>query len=368
MSTKPRKQVILAAYFPGVNNTTVWSDPRVAQPDRVRLVRPPRPDRRAGQARLLLPRRGPPAARAGRQDPRPRRRRPARHASRCSPRSPRSPPTSAWPARSTRRSTSPTSWPASWPPSTTCRAAARRGTSSPRRTRSPARTSAAAASSTTRTATSGPASSSRPPASCGTRGPTTSSSPTPTAGQFVRHGSPGAFDHRGPQFDIARPLHRAAQPAAAPGHPAGRRQRRRPRARRGDRRRHLQPAHSLPTGPGLLHRRQGSAGPLRPQPRRPQDHARRVVRARRHARRTPPSRPAIVRRQQFSPQTAILLLEQVWNRDLSAYDAEGPLPDIDPDVSTSSIIQGRARMYPDPLKTAADGGRSPRRRSSASAT
>src|SRR3954468_5650637 len=25
---KPLKQVILAAYFPGVNNTTVWSDPR----------------------------------------------------------------------------------------------------------------------------------------------------------------------------------------------------------------------------------------------------------------------------------------------------------------------------------------------------
>ena len=44
----------------------------------------------------------------------------------------------------------------------------------------------------------------------------------------------------------------------------------------------------------------------------------------------------------------------MWNRDLSAYDAEGPLPDIDPDVSTTSIIQGRARMYPDPLKTAAE--------------
>ncbi len=28
MSTKPLKQVILAAYFPGVNNTTVWHDPR----------------------------------------------------------------------------------------------------------------------------------------------------------------------------------------------------------------------------------------------------------------------------------------------------------------------------------------------------
>ena len=60
----------------------------------------------------------------------------------------------------------------------------------------------------------------------------------------------------------------------------------------------------------------------------------------------------VIRRQQVSPQTAILLLEQLWNRDLSAYDAEGPLPEIDPDVSADSIIQGRARMFPDPLKTA----------------
>ena len=34
-----------------------------------------------------------------------------------------------------------------------------------------------------------------------------------------------------------------------------------------------------------------------------------------------------IRRQQVSPQTAILLLEQVWNRDLSNYDADGPLPE-----------------------------------------
>jgi FMN-dependent oxidoreductase (nitrilotriacetate monooxygenase family) len=59
-----------------------------------------------------------------------------------------------------------------------------------------------------------------------------------------------------------------------------------------------------------------------------------------------------IRLQQVSPQTAILLLEQVWNRDLSAYDVDGPLPEIDPDVSTTSIIQGRARMWPDPMKTA----------------
>jgi alkanesulfonate monooxygenase SsuD/methylene tetrahydromethanopterin reductase-like flavin-dependent oxidoreductase (luciferase family) len=37
-----------------------------------------------------------------------------------------------------------------------------------------------------------------------------------------------------------------------------------------------------------------------------------------------------IRRLQVSPQTAILLLEQVWNTDLSSYDAEGPLPAIDP--------------------------------------
>jgi FMN-dependent oxidoreductase (nitrilotriacetate monooxygenase family) len=61
-----------------------------------------------------------------------------------------------------------------------------------------------------------------------------------------------------------------------------------------------------------------------------------------------------IRRQQVSPQTAILLLEQLWNRDLSGYDAEGPLPAIDPDVSDESIIQGRAGMYPDRLATAAE--------------
>jgi alkanesulfonate monooxygenase SsuD/methylene tetrahydromethanopterin reductase-like flavin-dependent oxidoreductase (luciferase family) len=61
-----------------------------------------------------------------------------------------------------------------------------------------------------------------------------------------------------------------------------------------------------------------------------------------------------IRRQQVSPQTAILLLEQVWNRDLSAYDPDGPLPEIEPDVTSPSIIQGRARMYSDPIATAAE--------------
>ncbi|MGV9393271.1 NtaA/DmoA family FMN-dependent monooxygenase [Streptomyces olivaceus] len=61
-----------------------------------------------------------------------------------------------------------------------------------------------------------------------------------------------------------------------------------------------------------------------------------------------------VRRQQVSGATALKHLEFVWNRDLSSYDPEGPLPDIDPDVSEEHIARGRAqvRMYRDPLATA----------------
>ncbi|WP_106849999.1 NtaA/DmoA family FMN-dependent monooxygenase [Blastococcus sp. Marseille-P5729] len=59
-----------------------------------------------------------------------------------------------------------------------------------------------------------------------------------------------------------------------------------------------------------------------------------------------------VRFQQVSPQTAILLLEQVWNRDLSSYDPDGPLPAEDPDVESISIIQGRARQVDSVLDTA----------------
>ncbi|WP_410606502.1 NtaA/DmoA family FMN-dependent monooxygenase [Amycolatopsis sp. lyj-109] len=60
-----------------------------------------------------------------------------------------------------------------------------------------------------------------------------------------------------------------------------------------------------------------------------------------------------VRRAQVSGQTAIKLLEQLWNRDLSAYDPEGPLPTVDPLVG-ETIAPGRAsvRQYRDPLATA----------------
>ncbi|WP_067531826.1 NtaA/DmoA family FMN-dependent monooxygenase [Nocardia crassostreae] len=58
-----------------------------------------------------------------------------------------------------------------------------------------------------------------------------------------------------------------------------------------------------------------------------------------------------IRRQQVTPQTAIAFLEQVWGRDLSAYDPDGPLPDIDP-VDNATITRGRVRHAKDPLAVA----------------
>ncbi|MFJ9409853.1 NtaA/DmoA family FMN-dependent monooxygenase [Streptomyces sp. NPDC101393] len=52
---------------------------------------------------------------------------------------------------------------------------------------------------------------------------------------------------------------------------------------------------------------------------------------------------AEIRRRQVSPQNALLALEQVWGVDLSAYDPDGPLPDIDPDPG-GELAQGRVKI------------------------
>jgi FMN-dependent oxidoreductase (nitrilotriacetate monooxygenase family) len=61
-----------------------------------------------------------------------------------------------------------------------------------------------------------------------------------------------------------------------------------------------------------------------------------------------------VRLQQVSPATAIKFLEQLWNRDLSDHDPDGPLPSIDPDPGENTIARGRAsvRMHRDPIAVA----------------
>ncbi|MDM7885551.1 NtaA/DmoA family FMN-dependent monooxygenase [Curtobacterium sp. RHCKG23] len=59
-------------------------------------------------------------------------------------------------------------------------------------------------------------------------------------------------------------------------------------------------------------------------------------------------RSRAIRRAQVSPATAIAFLEQVWNRDLSSYDVDGPLPDVEPDVDADAITRGRVRHAKDP--------------------
>ncbi|WP_462188138.1 MULTISPECIES: NtaA/DmoA family FMN-dependent monooxygenase [unclassified Frankia] len=60
-------------------------------------------------------------------------------------------------------------------------------------------------------------------------------------------------------------------------------------------------------------------------------------------------RAGVIRRQQVSGATAILFAEQLWNRDLSGYDPDGPVPEVDPVPGENTISKGRAsvRMFDD---------------------
>jgi FMN-dependent oxidoreductase (nitrilotriacetate monooxygenase family) len=68
-----------------------------------------------------------------------------------------------------------------------------------------------------------------------------------------------------------------------------------------------------------------------------------------------------VQYQQVGPATAIAFAEQVWNLDLSDVDPDGPVPSFDPKLeddvdSGGHISKGRAsvRMYRDPVATATE--------------
>lgn len=56
---------------------------------------------------------------------------------------------------------------------------------------------------------------------------------------------------------------------------------------------------------------------------------------------------AELRRQQLTDRTVQVLAEQVWNRDLSAYDPDGPVPDLPATPEAEPFIQGRALIDPD---------------------
>ncbi|UGQ12543.1 NtaA/DmoA family FMN-dependent monooxygenase [Yinghuangia sp. ASG 101] len=53
-------------------------------------------------------------------------------------------------------------------------------------------------------------------------------------------------------------------------------------------------------------------------------------------------RARVVSRQQFGDRTTIAFLERVWNRDLSDHDPDGPLPTVDPTPDGTPLSQGRA--------------------------
>ncbi|SEF31221.1 FMN-dependent oxidoreductase, nitrilotriacetate monooxygenase family [Amycolatopsis pretoriensis] len=59
-----------------------------------------------------------------------------------------------------------------------------------------------------------------------------------------------------------------------------------------------------------------------------------------------------IRLQQVRPATAIQFLEQVWSRDLSDYDVDGPLPEVDPDPDAEPLTWGRVRHEKDQLALA----------------
>ena len=52
-----------------------------------------------------------------------------------------------------------------------------------------------------------------------------------------------------------------------------------------------------------------------------------------------------VRDLQVGPEQAIALLEQYWGRDLSAFDPEGPLPDVPPEVTESGVTRGAGFQF-----------------------
>ena len=173
----------------------------------------------------------------------------------------------------------------------------------------------------------------------------------PASGAFVRHAPPGAFAHRGAQFEIEGHFNVPQSPQVHPvilqaGDSDGGREL---AARTADA---IFSRHSALEGAQKFYN--DVKGRLAAYGRRPDDLKilPGVSFVLGESAEDSVEKAHAVRRQQVSPQTAILLLEQLWNRDLSAYDAEGPLPDIEPDVSATSIIQGRTRLFADPLETA----------------
>ncbi|TDD92970.1 LLM class flavin-dependent oxidoreductase [Actinomadura darangshiensis] len=166
----------------------------------------------------------------------------------------------------------------------------------------------------------------------------------PAKGEFARPGA-GAFAHRGPQFDIAG---RFNVPRPPQGHPV------------------IIQAGDSPAGrefaaadADVIFSRHGTLedgrafykdvkSRLARYGRRPDDL--KIMPAVTYVlgdtEEDAAERAAEIRRGQVSPQNAIAFLEGYWGRDLSAYDPDGPLPDIEPDLD-EGVSKGRAQFRGD---------------------
>ena len=180
-------------------------------------------------------------------------------------------------------------------------------------------------------------------------------------GRFLRAGTPATFAHSGPQFDIGG---RFTVPRSPQGHPVilqagdsadG------PRLRGGERRTRSSRRHShLPRRPGVL--RATSRRALARTAGTPTSS--RSSRRPRSCSATPRPRPPSGRARSAASRSAgdapIRSLEQVWNRDLSGYDPDGPLPDVDPDPEarrSSRAAPASTRTASTPSRRVARAGR-----------
>ena len=185
----------------------------------------------------------------------------------------------------------------------------------------------------------------------------------------MRDDAVGTFDHRGAEFDIARRVQRAAQPAGLPGADPGRRLRRGPGAGREARRRHLQPALRLRRRAGVLRRRQAPPGRVRP----PAGRAARSCPRPRPSSATPTPTPRSTPRRSGSSRSARRARSRSSSRCGAATcrrtTPTGPLPDVDPDVGRRADHPGPGAPREGPARGRGEvAGASPRRRTSASAS
>ncbi|GLZ06523.1 nitrilotriacetate monooxygenase component A [Actinomadura sp. NBRC 104412] len=171
----------------------------------------------------------------------------------------------------------------------------------------------------------------------------------PGTGRFLARGDAGAFAHRGPQFDIAG---RFNVPRGPQGHPVI--------IQAGD---SAEGREFAARDADVIFSRHGTLEDGRAFYRDVKSRMAKYGRDPSELKIMPAvtfvlgdsgeeaaERAAQIRRAQVSPQTAMVFVEAMWGRDLSGYDPDGPLPDVEPDFG-EGVSKGRAQFRGDRRET-----------------